>query len=143
MIRAVIDTNVFVSGTLGLNRADSTLGEILRRWHRGSFLLVTSDPIISEVRRTLNEPYFSERILELDRVLALDALTTYGQHAALPSEVEAAATHAEDDLILATALVGRADVIVTGDKQLLKLDRYHGIPIVGALAFVRMLDENS
>lgn len=142
MIRAVIDTNVFVSGTVGLNRPDSIPGEILRKWHRGLFVQITSDPIISEVRRTLNEPYFAVRISELDRILAVDALITYGQHVALPSSVEAVSTHPEDDLILATALQGGADAIVTGDKQLLKLGHFHGIAIVNAAAFVSQLSES-
>ena len=36
----------------------------------------------------------------------------------------------DDDQILATAVAARADCLVTGDTDLLVLDRYAGIPIV-------------
>ena len=37
---------------------------------------------------------------------------------------------ADDDWILAAALAGKADALVTGDKDLLVLKRYEGIPIL-------------
>jgi putative PIN family toxin of toxin-antitoxin system len=37
---------------------------------------------------------------------------------------------ADDDWILATALAAQADALVTGDKDLLVLGRYAGIPIL-------------
>ena len=37
---------------------------------------------------------------------------------------------ADDDWILATALAGKADALVTGNKDLLVLERYEGIPIL-------------
>ncbi len=37
---------------------------------------------------------------------------------------------ADDDAILATAVAARADLLVTGDKDLLVLGSYNGIPIV-------------
>lgn len=40
------------------------------------------------------------------------------------------ATHPEDDLVLATALRGGAKYLATRDKQLLKLETYHGLQIV-------------
>ena len=41
----------------------------------------------------------------------------------------------DDNLILATAIAGRADLIVSGDKKhMLSLGRVHGIPIITAAA---------
>jgi len=45
----------------------------------------------------------------------------------------------DDDWILATAVAGKADVIVTGDKDLLVLKRFRNIPIVGPRGFLEML----
>ena len=47
----------------------------------------------------------------------------------------------DDDWILATAIAGGADVIVTGDKDLLVLKRFHGIPIVGPRGFLELLHQ--
>lgn len=43
--------------------------------------------------------------------------------------------------MLATALSCNADVLVTGDKQLLKLGRVEGVRIVDSRTFLAMLDD--
>ncbi|MGH7230968.1 MAG: PIN domain-containing protein [Nitrospiraceae bacterium] len=41
----------------------------------------------------------------------------------------------DDDIILGTALAGVCRCIVTGDKDLLLLERYHGVDIISPNAF--------
>ncbi len=53
--------------------------------------------------------------------------------------VQGVATHPEDDLILATAVSGGAQYLVTGDRQLLKLGNYQGVQIVTARDFLDRL----
>lgn len=50
------------------------------------------------------------------------------------------ATHPEDDLILATAVAGNAEYLVTGDRQLLALGTYEGVRIVSAAEFLAVLE---
>ena len=45
-----------------------------------------------------------------------------------------------DDKVLEAAVAGEVDAIVTGDKDLLVLDPFEGIPIVEPAAFLRLLD---
>ena len=45
----------------------------------------------------------------------------------------------DDNHIIACAVSGRADVIVSGDRDLLRLKAYEGIPIVRPMDFVRMV----
>jgi putative PIN family toxin of toxin-antitoxin system len=141
VIRTVIDTNIYVSGIVGLNRLDSAPGEVVRRWRSGDFVLIASPALVDEVSRTLSNRYFAERVASIDRVLAIEALEQYGEQVELPLIVERAATQVEDDLILATALCGHSDVIVTGDKQLLKLANFHGISIVRVERFIALLSD--
>lgn len=47
----------------------------------------------------------------------------------------------DDDWILATAVAGKADVIVTGDKDLLVLKRFRSIPIVAPRGFLEVLQQ--
>ncbi len=42
-----------------------------------------------------------------------------------------------DDKFLELAVNGRADVIVSGDDDLLALDTFRGIPIISTAAFAR------
>ncbi len=58
---------------------------------------------------------------------------------AAPQEVPRVIEHdADDDQVLACALAGRADLIVSGDKHLHRLGgQYQGIPIVTAAQAVQ------
>jgi predicted nucleic acid-binding protein len=49
----------------------------------------------------------------------------------------------DDDHVLAAAVVGEADCIVTGDKDLLVLDPYEGIRIVTPREFLDVLEGQS
>jgi hypothetical protein len=49
--------------------------------------------------------------------------------------VRGAATHPEDDLVLATAVSARADCLVTGDRQLQRLGSYQGVSILSPALF--------
>jgi uncharacterized protein len=140
VIRAVIGTNIFASGVVGLHRLESVPGEIVRCWYRQEFIVVASKPIVDEVRRTLANQYFLDRSSSKDREDAMETLLRDAEHAVLTSNIEGAASHPEDDFILATAVDGRADVLVTGDKQLLRLVSYRGIDIIGARDFLTMLE---
>jgi predicted nucleic acid-binding protein len=48
----------------------------------------------------------------------------------------------KDDMVLALALGGRADVIVSGDKDLLSLSPHRGIPILTPREFLTMVREH-
>ena len=49
----------------------------------------------------------------------------------------------DDDVVLATALAGIADVIVTGDEDLLVLKKFRGIEILSPRQFLKLLDRTS
>lgn len=48
---------------------------------------------------------------------------------------EKACRDRDDDNVLAAALAGTADCIVTGDRDLLVLKKFHGIPIISPAEF--------
>ncbi len=45
-------------------------------------------------------------------------------------DVHGVAADEEDDLVLATAVAAQADYLVTGDRYLLEIGEFRGIPIV-------------
>lgn len=139
-MRTVLDANVFVSGVLGYQHSLGAPGEVMRRWRRGVFRAIASPPLIDEILSTLYETYFVERVSQRDRIRLLNALFTGAESCEVEDAGERFASHPEDDLILATAVAGHADVLVTGDKQLLKLGTHRGVRIVTARAFLAILD---
>lgn len=131
-VRAVLDTNVYLSGILfGGKPADvvaSGLG--------GAYNIVSSMPILIELRDKLEERFgwkSSETIELLETIVpALEVVDVPGTLLAVPADPD-------DNPIVETAIVGKAAYIVTGDKHLLRLNRYQGIGIVTVDAFTSIL----
>lgn len=140
MIRALLDTNVLASAIAGASNQNNTPGELFRRWRKGSFVLVTSDHILAEIARTLRNPYFRERVSDIDAYQALRAFQRWGEHALLSVDVIGVASHPEDDLVLSAAISARVDYLVTGDRMLLKLRTFEDVTILNPSVFLSVLD---
>jgi uncharacterized protein len=127
--RAVLDTNVIVSG-LGWSGPSAT---ILDAASDGQLVLVTSAPLLAELRRVLAYPRIAKVIhgaVQLaDLVAASSAVVT-------PSLALAAISDESDNRVLEAAVEGAADYIVSGDTDLLDLGSFEGIPIVAPAEFV-------
>ena len=111
MIRAVLDTNVLVSG-LVRRRPDAPSVQLLDAWRAGVFQLVVSEEILEEVARTLRKPYFKARLTEGQVERAILLLRRYAFLTTLSANVEGVAIHPEDDLILDAAVSARAAQLV-------------------------------
>jgi len=116
-MKVVLDTNVLLSG---LMYPSSNPGRIVEAWVAGHFELVLSYAQLTEVARTLAYPkirkvtgWDSARIDAFLRQLLLRAKLIDTQ--APPAEVP---TDPSDTPILASALLSRADLLVTGDSDL-------------------------
>jgi len=128
-VRIVLDTNILVSALIS---GEGTPGQVLTKLRRERITLVTSRFQIDELRDVLAreklKPYI--RLEEADDlVFHLEAVAMVV--AELP-DVNLS-PDPKDNPILATALAGEAEMIVSGDKgDMLALRRIEGIPIVTA-----------
>lgn len=140
MIRAVVDTNVLVSGLISPSGYPR---EIERRWRKGEFTLVISPDIIDEVSRVLRLPRIHQkyRLADSDVQAFILALLHHGESVAGRLVLEGVAPDPGDDKVISCAVEGYANFIVTGDKALQQLGRHGDIRIVNAEAFIRLLDE--
>lgn len=142
MIVATLDANVLVSGARGLLQDTSSPGEILRRLSAGRFILITSDHIEKEAAKALRKPYFQQHVTHEESEAFRQFLANASTWVPITVTVQGVATHAEDDLILATALSGNADYLVTGDKGLLAVGSYRGVTIVTPRDFLDILEND-
>ena len=138
MIRAVVDTNVLVSGIISAHGAPR---QIVNAWHQRQFTLLTSALIVAEVTRVLHYPHLQTtyQLSEEDILLARDALL----NDALVLEDLYQVTRSrdpKDDIFLACALEGHADYLVSGDAHLLGIKYYHGAQIVTPRQFLDLLE---
>lgn len=140
MPTTTLDANVLVSGIIGYLRNNSTPGILFRRFETKMFHLVLSGHILDEVNRTLKRPDVARRLSVPEADDARRALNRQAKLISTTASVQGIATHAEDDLVLATAISGNADYLVTGDKGLLNVGSYRGVTIVTPRAFFDILD---
>lgn len=139
MIIAVFDTNALASCLAGIRRPPSTPGEVLRRWLAGAFDLVVSEPILVELRRTVDKPYFRRQFADPEVAAAYSAVQRGARVVPILVDIRRLASHPKDDLALATALSAGADYLVTGDRQLQLLGTIDGIAIVSPREFLDVL----
>jgi putative PIN family toxin of toxin-antitoxin system len=140
VIRAFLDTNVLASGLRGFQIPTSAPGEVMRRWRDGAFILLVSEHVLAELERTLANPYFMSRISRNQVDQALATLRRYGQVVDSADTVTGVASHPEDDRVLAAVRSASADVLVTGDKQLLAIGHFGRTEILTPSSFVEVLD---
>lgn len=136
MTRVVLDTNILASGAIATT--GSTLARITDGWQNRRYEIVVSSVILNELRRTLSNPYFSRRLSPPDVQDYMRWVQSVGIMPQVTTRIVGVATHPEDDAILATALDGAADYLVTGDKQLQSLGTFRGVALVSPADFVRL-----
>jgi putative PIN family toxin of toxin-antitoxin system len=131
-LRAVIDTNLFVSGLIA--RGDSPPTRVVDAMLAGLFRLVTSANLDAEIVEVLARPRLRDRYA-IDPALVAPVLARLmtAEHTVPAADVPVAVRDPKDVKLLACALEGRADYLVTGDQDLLELD---GDPAIGALRIV-------
>jgi len=128
-VRAVIDTNLLVSGVIstGLPR------QLLDAARAGEFVLCTSEVLLAELARVLGRTKFADRLAGLtpQRIVAdLRRIAVVVMPTSVPRVVP---TDPDDDHVLAAALASAADLIASGDRRdLLPLGSYKSIPILTA-----------
>jgi len=129
--RLVIDTNVFVSGSIS---GEGPPALILRAVRDKRAIHLVSDPIVEEYLRVLDRPRIRKFRKITDAFVAdIAAYLVYQtERVELRSRIRMS-SDADDDVFLNTAVDGSATLLVTGDKtDLLALRKVEGIPIVSA-----------
>ena len=140
MIRATLDTNVLVSGIVA--SPQTVNGQVIQAWRENKYSLVLSEAILTELSRTLSESYFSARLTAAQIEGTINLFHSEATIVPLLVPVAGVATHPEDDLILATALSGKAHYLVTRDEKLqAKVKQYKGVVIVSPPVFLQRLRE--
>jgi uncharacterized protein len=139
VIRATVDTSALAPAIRRVGQSHSALGPILRAWRDRQYEMVISEHLLDELTHTLAAPYFSRFLSRANQMQAIATLREDATVVDISVTVEGVATHPEDDLILATALSGQVDYLVTLDQQLLRLGSYGGFQIVTPQAFLSIL----
>ena len=137
-MRLVVDTNVLVSAFLW----QGTPGRLIEQAGEKEIKLFTSRTLLDELATTLAKKKLAKPVLATgltpDQILRnyrrLVTLVTARQF------LQQVSRDADDDIVLACALAASADLIVSGDDDLLVLKDFQGIPIVTAAQAVARIN---
>jgi putative PIN family toxin of toxin-antitoxin system len=133
-VRLVLDTNVLIAAVV----ADGLCRDLVRR-RLENHSVITSRTLLNELREKLEEKF-------VVKAKDIPFLSVYEARAELvePAPLDANLCRDPDDVaVLATAIAGKADFIITGDQDLLVLSQHEGIPIVTPRQWLEAQDQPS
>lgn len=133
-MRLVLDTNILIAALV----ADGLCRDLVRR-RLENHILISSQLLLGELRDKLEEKF---------KVRAKDVpfLGAYAERVGImrPVVLPRNACRDRDDVaVLATAVAGKADCIITGDEDLLVLEEYDGISILTPRQWLETQDRPS
>ena len=136
-MKVVLDTNVIISGLLW----KGIPGEVLEKCLKEHTICFSEDTL-SELETALSYPKFIPHLEKLTFSLE-DFLTRLTERALIISkpiqEISVIKEHPSDNKFLVCAISCQASFIISGDKHLLKLKEFQGIPIVTPKKFLKII----
>ena len=137
-IKAVLDTNVLVSSLVSQHGPPR---HALDAWLEGHYTLVTSLYLVEELIHVLSYPRVARQVhLEEDELTAILAgLLSQAEVTPGRLRLPGVTRDPKDDAVVACAVEGEADYIVSGDQDLLVLGRYETVQVVTPRQFVDIL----
>ena len=130
-MRVVFDTNIFISAFV----ISGSLAEkaILKIIEEEDFLLISKD-IIDEILSVLSSKFGRDREGLSHVAVTLSELAELVKPARRISLLK----DEPDNRILECAIYGEADLLVTGDKEILQLGEYKGVKIVSLREYLEL-----
>ena len=138
MQKAVLDTNILVSGILYEAGPQAKLLALARL---GKFEVFLSVDIISELRSVLLRPKFNLTEREVDS--AIKELLKFCKIIVPSEKLNVVKADPDDNAIIEAAVAGRAQFIVSGDKHLLDIKKFRDAKIVNTFELFKELAEQT
>lgn len=133
----MVDTNILISAFLWGGIPAAVLTQCLTL----KIQLLHTDDTLEEFVKTLNKPKFDKQLAahQLTRDIIIDRYPQFST-LVLPADVpDNAVADPKDVIILAAAVGGNADAVITGDDHLLRLKTFGNTRILTAAQFLAIL----
>jgi putative PIN family toxin of toxin-antitoxin system len=137
-VRVVIDSSVVVAA-LATPNPESASRVVLAAVAAGLVELVVTDELEAEYRRAVEYPQVRRQAARVNRLGFVDAIVATADRVEAGPAVGAVPADPGDDMVVAAALAGRADFLVTLDRHLLDLAGLPGVVILRPGDFLREL----
>lgn len=137
MLKVVIDANVWISGLLiSQGRLPAKVIDLFRS---GAFTVCCSVQLLRELQDVLARPKIVKRINNADAEQLIQLLKVRANFA-ISSTVVAVSRDPKDDIYLACAIACDADLLITGDQDLLVLEVHGRTRILTPAQFLDLLE---
>ena len=134
--KVILDTNIFVNGLL---LSKSKPHKILRLWQNGHFVLLISPEILKEITQVFSRDKLKKKYKvdsgKIDKLI--NEILERAQFL-LPSVKINVCRDPEGNKFLELAEEGKADFLVTGDRDLLTLKRFNSTQIITPAQFLEI-----
>lgn len=135
-MKVVVDTNILISGLLWSGAPK----KLLLLAEQGDIVFCVNAAMLTELERVLHYSKFKDTLTRIGKT-SEDIINEFIEIAEVLPQTERVRVPGladeTDEKFLACALAARADVVISGDKHLLRLKRFHTIEIVSAREFLR------
>jgi uncharacterized protein len=138
-VRLVLDTNTVLSALLWRGTPYRPLEAIRKQYPH--LQLYSSPVLLEELTDVIARPAFLHRLSAIGKTVR-QVLADYIETVELvePIEIPQVVRDPDDNHVLACALAAKAEIVVSGDKDLLDLARYRGIPILTTAEALQRID---
>jgi putative PIN family toxin of toxin-antitoxin system len=130
--RVVLDTNVLISAAL---RPEGSPRAVLSVVRAENGVLLFSNETFDELRSRLLRPKFDVYVGREARAVYLAQLEAVSEWVSIAG-AKLGCRDPDDDKLLETALMGEANCLITGDRDLLEMSSFHDIPILAPGGFL-------
>lgn len=134
MMKIIVDTNLWISFLIG-KRTDSLRQLLLR----DDIIVYVCQELIDEFISVVSRPKIQKYISSEDIDLTLDLMYSYCQNSLIQRNAQSPVRDAKDLYLLSLAETVSADYILTGDKDLLTLEKHQNTRIISLTAFTQLL----
>lgn len=137
-MKAVIDTNVLIAGLLWRGPPHALLEQV----RVGSVSLVSSPALLAELADVMGRVKFDAILTRTNtsRERSLADVRRLAEVIEPPLLPQPVCRDPDDDELLALAIAAKVDLIVSGDKDLLSLGGFQGIPIVAPAQAISLIE---
>jgi len=129
-LRGVFDNNVLVSAALLGGVPRKAFDKLL-----DNGVVLVSVPVLLELADVLNRPKFDKYVTHDERMRFMVSFLKVAEMVEISQSI-AVCRDPKDDKLLELAVSGKADFLVTGDKDLLVLNPLHRVEIITPREFL-------
>ncbi|NIA03605.1 MAG: putative toxin-antitoxin system toxin component, PIN family [Nitrospirae bacterium] len=123
-MKIVLDTNVLISAIF----FSGVPYEILKAWQVGKIRIVISKEILTEYQRVAEELSSKFPSVNIDQILEL--ITIHAEMVDIQDYEVSVCEDPDDNMFISCALASNSQIIVSGDKHLLKVNGYQNIDVL-------------